>query len=242
VSAVSVPGAATGAALDPHGRVWLTGLGGGSGASQSGPNIVLAGRDSRAIAIGSTAAWIIGGNPGSIGRVDLGVLGAPQPISVPSPVAALGTAYARSWVAAADGTVKVLDDNGSTDQLAAPNVTPGTVGITSSDGVWFLSSTGQLDRINPIAGKAVGGRYSGHLAQVRVGAGAGGIGSTPGNEAIWVLSRADRTLTRIGTNGPTNEKVSAQVTFSAIPGHLAVGDHVAWVDIPTTHQVFAITF
>jgi serine/threonine-protein kinase len=239
VAKSSVPGSATGAALDGRGRVWLTGLG-GDGASQPSRNMVLAGRDSRAVTIGS-AAWIAGSNADNVGRVDLASLGAPQPISVTGPVAALGDEYGRVWVAATDGTVTVLNGDGSTS-LAAPNVTPGTVGVTSSNGVWFLSSTGQLDRVNPIESAGVAGRYKGHLAQVRVGAGAGGIGSSPKDDAIWVLSRADRTLTRIGTAPPHDEQVTGQVTFSATPGHLAVGDHVAWVDIPTMHQVFPITF
>jgi hypothetical protein len=162
---------------------------------------------------------------------------------VAGPVVALGNEYARTWVAGQDGTVTVLDTDGSNDPLAAPNVTPGTVGITSSDGVWFLSSTGQLDRIDPRGPPvAVAGRYKGHLAGVRVGAGTGGIGSSPNSHAIWVLSRADRTLTRIGTIGATDEQTTGQITFTATPGHLAVGDHVVWVDIPTTHQVFSITF
>ncbi|MFL5829478.1 MAG: serine/threonine-protein kinase [Solirubrobacteraceae bacterium] len=242
VAQVSVPGPATGAAIDDSGRVWLAGLGGGGGASQSGPHVVLAGSDSRALTLGSAAAWIAGSDPGSVGRVDLGPLGAPQQIHVKGPVAALGNEYSRTWVAATDGTVTVLDADGAVNPVAAPNVTPGTVGITSSNGVWFLSSTGQLDRINPIESQAVSGRYKGHLAKARVGAGAGGLGSTSGDDSIWVLSRADRTLTRIGTNGSDDEQVIGQITFTATPGHLAVGDHVAWVDIPTTHQVFPITF
>jgi Protein kinase domain len=241
VKQLPVSGSATAAALDGQGRVWLAGLG-GAGASQAGANVVLAGSDSRALTMGSTAAWVAGSNANAVGRIDLGPLGAPQQIRVPGPVASLGNEYSRTWVAAADGTVKVLNADGSANPVAAPNVTPGTVGITSSNGVWFLSSTGQLDRINPIESQAVAGRYKGHLAQARVGAGAGGIGSSHGDSSIWVLSRADRTLTRIGTSPPNDEQVIGQVTFTATPGHLALGDHVAWVDIPTTHQIFPITF
>jgi streptogramin lyase len=108
--------------------------------------------------------------------------------------------------------------------------------------VWFLSSSGRLDRIDPRVQVAVAGHYKAHLANVHVGAGAGGIGAQPTGDAIWVLSRADHTLTRIGTNGSTDEQVTAKIVFSATPGHLAVGDHVAWVDIPTTHEVYPITF
>jgi hypothetical protein len=241
VNHATTPGPATAAAVDGRGRVWLAGLG-GKGISQTTPSLILAGGDSRALTIGSTAAWIVAGNPNTVGRVDLGGLGASQPIAVTGPIATLGDAYARTWVASRNGAVSVLGDDGSHDALPAPNVTAGTVGVAESNGVWFLSSSGRLDRIDPRVQVAVAGHYKAHLAPVRVGGGAGGLGSAPNSNSIWVLSRADRTLTRIGTNGSTDEQVTAKIAFSATPGHLAVGDHMAWVDIPTTHEVYPITF
>jgi hypothetical protein len=241
INHATTPGPATAAAVDGRGRVWLAGIG-GKGVSQASPSLILAGGDSRAVTIGPTAAWIAGSDPNNVGRVDLGGLGEPQPIPVTGPIATLGDEYARTWVPSRAGAVTVLDDDGSRDALAAPDVTAGTVGIAQSNGVWFLSSSGALNRIDPRQNVAVGGRYNGHLARARVGAGAGGIGAAPNSNSIWVLSRAERTLTRIGTNGSTDEQVTAQIVFSATPGHLAVGDHVAWVDIPTTHEVYPITF
>jgi hypothetical protein len=35
---------------------------------------------------------------------------------------------------------------------------------------------------------------------------------------------------------------TAQVRFPAPPGRVAVGDHVVWVDIPSTGQIYPITF
>ena len=123
---------------------------------------------------------------------------------------------------------------------------PGTVGVVPSNGVWFLSSDGTLNRIDPratINGKPVPGHYiAAHGA--RSASAMAPPRSAPGRatDAIWVLSPGSKSLLRIGTQGPSDGKITARITFSATPGHLAVGDHVVWVDIPSAKIVIPISY
>jgi hypothetical protein len=243
VDATGGVGSVTAAGVDAQGRLWLAGAG-TSGIQKVGGNVVETGSDLRLLTLSSGAAWLADTGATSVTQVGLGDLASALPIPVAGPVGALGDAYGRIWVASRNGAVTVLNGDGSRSSLSAPDVTPGTVGIAPSNGVWFLSESGALDRIDPRTDPsvAVGGRYARHPVHIRAGREAAGIGAAAGTDSIWVLSRAERSLTRIGTSGVGNPKVTARVVFPAVPGHLAVGDHVAWVDVPSTRRVYPITF
>ena len=79
-------------------------------------------------------------------------------------------------------------------------------------------------------------------AQHPFSGGASAIGAWPGTHAIWVLSPGSKSLVRIGTQAPDDGKITARITFSATPGHLAVGDHVVWVDFPSAKTVIPISY
>ena len=239
------PGPPSALAVDADRRLWLAGV--GSSGVQKVPansNAVETGGDTNLLALDSGVAWIGARGANTVTRASLDSLQTTSdPVS--GPVAAFGVAFARLWVAAADGRVTVLDQDGGRNALPAPNVAPGTVGVVPSNGVWFVSSDGTLNRIDPrltINGAPVTGHYVEHPVSLRIAGGASAAGAWPGTNAIWVLSPATRSLVRVGTQGTQDGKITAQITFSVEPRHLAVGDHVVWVDIPSAHSVVPITY
>ena len=238
------PGPAAALGVDARGRVWVAGAGGNSVAHQAGNNVITTGAGTNLLALDSQAGWVATRGTSTVTRVDLGSLsGAPE--SVTGPIAALGTAFGRLWVAFNAGHVTVLDADGHHDALPAPDVEPGTVGVAPSNGVWFVSSNGTLNRIDPrtsINGQPVPGHYVEHRVSLSVRGGASAVGAWPGINAIWVLSPGSRSLVEIGTQVPNDGKIIAEVTFSATPGHLAVGDHVVWVDFPSAKAVIPISY
>ncbi len=238
------PGPASALGVDARGRVWVAGAGGSSVARQATRTVIATGSGTNLLAFDSQSAWVATRGTSTVTRVDLGSLsGAPEPVT--GPIEALGTAYGRLWVASDDGHVTVLDSDGHRDALPAPTVLPGTVGVVPSNGVWFVSSDGTLNRIDPratINGKPVPGHYIAHMVPLSIGGGASAIGAWPETNAIWVLSPESKSLVRIGTQGAADGKITAQIKFSATPGHLAVGDHVVWVDIPSAKVVIPISY
>ncbi len=239
----SYSGPAAALAVDPRSRLWVTGVGRPDGVHLAKGNVIEAGQGTNLIAIDSQAAWIATRGSSTIVRADLGSLSAaPHPVT--GPLSAFGVAFARVWAVASDGRVTVLDADGNRDAVPAPNVTPGTVGVVPSNGVWFVSSDGTLNRMDPrtnLAEVKSSGHYVLHPVPLRV-EGATAVGAWRDTNAIWILSRASRSLVRVGTRGADDGKITARVTFGGTPGHLAVGDHVVWVDIPSAHEVIPITY
>ena len=142
-------GSPTDIAVDKSGRVWVT---------ESQPNkvLVFSGATSRgiplssapsAIALQLAGGWIAAAGSNAITRVDMSSL-APSQVSVPDPVAAIGEAYGRLWVAAANGTLSALDESGK-PTLPGPQLPPHTLAVGHSDGVWFMSAAGSLTRVDP---------------------------------------------------------------------------------------------
>jgi streptogramin lyase len=257
---VSLSDDPTSVAVDPKGRVWMTGVGPTHVAildPSAGNHLtaVSAGPDPTAIAISNDAAWIANSGNSTITRVDLGSPTSTKTIPVVGPPAAIGEAYGRIWVASTTGAVTVLQDDGTRDSIAAPDVPGRTVGIAQSAGVWFLGALGNTDsavtRVDPRQSAEVntpsGPQYSKHSDQVAVGPLPAGIGAVNNDFSIWVLSQGNGILMRVGTGGQPapdakpDRKTIAQIQFPS-PGYLAVGDHVLWVDIPGTGQVYPITF
>ena len=240
---VTVSGSPTNVAVDARGRVWMTGVGAGGAAvfdphnGQTTP--VNAGTSPNLIAITASAAWLARAGEATVTRVPLAG-GAPQAIPVGRPIAALGAAFGRLWIAPTTGAVVVLDDDGSRDALAGPVIPPDTVGISHSNGVWFLSAS--LTRVDPRVSAATGGVYTGHADQAPVGPQPAGIGALNGDDSIWVLTKGDRTARRIATMGASNNHVLATVIVPATPGGLAVGDHIVWVEVPSTKLIYPIRF
>ena len=238
------PGPAAALGVDARGRVWVVGAGGNGVAHQAQSNVIATGAGTNLLALDSQAGWVAARGTSTVTRVDLRSLsGAPE--SVTGQIGAFGTAFGRLWVASDDGHVTVLDADGHHDALDAPDVEPGTVGVVPSNGVWFVSSRGALNLIDPrlsINGQPVTGHYVEHAVNRRVSGGASAVGAWPGTNAIWVLSPGSKSLVEIATGGSRNGKIIAKVTFSATPGHLAVGDHVVWVDIPSAKAVIPISY
>ena len=240
----SAPGPATALAVDPRSRVWAAGVGQSDGAQAAKGNVVEAGQGTNLLAIDSQAAWIGTRGAGTVIRADLGSLQSASH-SVTGPLAAFGIGFARLWAASSDGHVTVLDADGARDAVAAPNVASGTVGVAASNGVWFVSSGGTLNRMDPrttLPAVSASGHYVLHPVSLRIDGGASAVGAWPNTNAIWILSRGTRSLVRVGTQGADDGKITARVTFGAEPGHLAVGDHVVWVDIPSAHEVIPISY
>ena len=240
---ISLPGDPTSVAVDPSGRVWMTGVG-ATGVSVFDPNTgqrtsAPGGTGPNLIAISADAAWLAKSGATSISRVPLAG-GDAQVIPVADPISALGEAFGRVWVAPERGAVTVLNDDGTHNPPAGPVISPGTLGIASSNGVWFLSSS--LTRVDPRAQAATGGVYAAHRDQAPVGSIPAAIGALDNDSSIWVLSKGDLTLRRIATSGADNNRVIATVTFPATPGELAVGDHILWVDVPSTNMIYPIRF
>ncbi len=240
---ISLPGDPTNVAVDPSGRIWMTGVE-TTGVTVFDPNAgqrttVADGTDTNLIAISSGAAWLAKSGATSISRVPLAG-GTPQVIPIADPISALGEAFGRVWVAPERGAVTVLNNDGTHNALAGPVIPPGTLGIAHSNGVWFLSSA--LTRVDPRTQAATGGVYAAHREQAPVGSIPAAIGALDGDSSIWVLSKGDLKLRRIATSGTTNNSVIATVTFPATPGELAVGDHILWVDVPSTNMIYPIRF
>jgi serine/threonine protein kinase len=236
-------GQPSGVAVEPDGRVWVT---------ASGPNrIVVFGKGTRTpidlgtkptkVSLGSTAAWIETPGSSEVTRIDLHTL-ASQSVPVDGPVASIGEAYKKLWVAADSGHVTVLNDNGQLASLAAPSVPPNTVAIAHSDGVWFLSGNGTLTRIDPrqkINGQPVGPHYLEHLGAAHVPNPAADIAALGSQHVIWVSS--GMTVTGFNTHANGTPQF-AQIRFAAPPGRLAVRKGILWVAVPTEGVVYPITF
>ena len=242
-----LPGTANDLAVDGTGRVWMTGIG-STGVMVFVPNTrkltpVLAGQEvsPNLIAISPGAAWLSRSGSSTVTRVGLN-LQSRKTIPVGGPISALGAAFGRVWVAGAGGGVTVLDGDGTRSDLAGPSVPSGTVEISSSNGVWFLSAGRHLTRVDPRASAAAGRTYAMHPDQAPVGPLPAGIGALHQDNSIWVLTKGDSMLTRIATGGADNNRVIARVKFPGVPGDVAVGDHVVWVDIPGTGQVYPVMF
>jgi streptogramin lyase len=250
----------TSVAVDPQGRVWMTGVGSTHVAMldpRAGNRLtpINAGPDPTAIAMSGDAAWIASSSDSTVTRVDLSSPTSTRQITVSGTTAALGEAYGRIWVASTNRSVTVLQDDGTRDSIAAPNVPGRTVGIAQSAGVWFLAvlgnTVGRLTRVDPRQSAEVntpnGPQYSKHPDRAAVGPLPGGVGAINNDFSIWVLSQGDGILRRFGTGGQPapsakpDRRLIAQIQFPS-PGYLAVGDHVLWVDIPSTGQVYPITF
>jgi hypothetical protein len=56
-----------------------------------------------------------------------------------------------------------------------------------------------------------------------------------------MLRRFGTGIGATGTRPEPDRKLIAQIQFPS-PGYVAVGDHILWVDIPSTGQVYPITF
>ena len=239
------PGPASALGVDVRGRVWVAGAGGNSVVRQAADNVIATGAGTNLFALDSHSALdrrprhehgdprrpriarrrARYRSPGRSRRT-----GPPSPGCGSPPT----TATSPCWTA----TV-------SRDALPAPNVVPGTVGVVPSNGVWFVSSDGTLNRIDPrttINGTPVTGHYVEHpvplhrqrrrLRGRRVAGHERDLGAQPRVE----VTRADRDAR------PGDGKITARITFSATPGHLAVGDHVVWVDFPSAKTVIPISY
>ncbi len=234
-------GSPTDIAVDRSGRVWVT---------ETQPNkvLVFSGTTPRAIplssapsaiALSSQAAWVAAAGSNAITRVDMSSL-APGQVSVPDPVAAIGEAYGRLWVAAANGTLSALDESGK-PTLPGPQLPPNTLAVGHSDGVWFMSAAGSLTRVNPIITAAVGGRYAGHPDQFAVADPLAVIASLESDHLIWVGTGSGAVI-RLATSGPDDNHAVTTINFHVRPGQLAVRGGVLWVSIPSRNELYRVGF
>ena len=77
------------------------------------------------------------------------------------------------------------------------------------------------------------------LEVIRDNVGAG-VGNTP-YRALFNYLKTD-TLMRVGTSAPFDNKLIARIKFNAEPSLLAVGTRVAWVYLPSSRQLYPISF
>ena len=234
-------GVPTDIAVDKAGRVWVT---------ETQPNKVLVfqGAAARgvplpskpsAIALSPQAAWIAGSGSNAITRVDMSTL-APSQVTVPHPVAAIGEAYGRLWVASPSGALSALDESGK-PTLPGPQLPANTIAVGHSDGVWFMSAAGSLTRVDPRPSAAVGGHYMGHPNQFAVADPLAVIASLETSHLIWVGTGSGAVM-RIATSGAQNNHAVTTINFHVRPGQLAVRGGVLWVSIPSRDELYRVTF
>ncbi len=245
VQPTSVEGTPNALALDSRGRVWFTNPDAGTASFLGSQKPVSVGAGPVGIAMTAHAAWVASSGAKRVTRIDLETL-ASTAIPLPSPPVVIGQAYGRIWVALQDGSVKILQGNGQPDPIAAPSI-PGVVGLTPAFGVWFLSSDGTLNRVDPRSSVAVTtpsgqSQYREYRNQGSAGSSAVGPDSFNGSStSLWALSRTSKTLSEIASNGSQITHVIAAVRFGASPEQLAVGDGIVWVSVPSAKLLYPVS-
>jgi hypothetical protein len=240
-----IAGTPKGIALDPKGNVWVSGANGNTVTILQQHKDIPTGPDPGAITITNHAAWVLTAGTSAATRIDL-VTQVPERKPLPSPPVAVGQAYGHVWIACQDGSVRVFGTGGTPDPIAAPSI-DGVVGLTPAFGVWFLSGDGTLNRVDPrssVAARTQSGQlqYREYKDQGSVGASAvGPEASSDTSPSIWGLSRANKTLSEIASNGPQITNVIAAIRFGAEPAQLAVGAGVVWVTLPSAKVLYPIT-
>ncbi len=133
----------------PRSRVWAAGVGRLRRRPAATGNVVEAGQGTNLLALDSQAAWIgtRGAGHGHPRRSRL----APVGIALRDG----STRRLRRWVRAPVGGLFRRSRHGARRRRGArraspaPNVASGTVGVAASNGVWFVSSGGTLNRMDP---------------------------------------------------------------------------------------------
>ncbi len=239
-----VNGTPKGIALDPQGNVWVTGANGNTVTVLQRHKDIPTGPEPGAITITNHAAWVLTRGANAT-RIPLTTF-VPESIPLPAPPVAVGQAYGHVWIACEDGSVKVFGTGGKPDPIAAPSIT-GVVGITPAFGVWFLSADGTLNRVDPRGSVAVhtpSGQLQYREYKNQGNAGPSAVGPDALNDtstSLWALSRSNRTLSEIASNGPQITKVLAAISFGPTPEQLAVGDGVVWVSLPSAKVLYPIS-
>ena len=230
-------------AEDHTGRVWV---------AQTSPNaVVVFSHDGTRIkliplnlspaflAVSTDAVWAGASGSTDIARVNVSTL-APTTITAPNPAGAMGEAYGRLWVASADGSLSALDDSGK-PILKGPQLPADTVAVGHSNGVWFVAASGTMTRVDPRTQVATGGTYVVHTGQFHVADPIPDIASFEPKHLVWVGSKSDETVIRVGTAGAQNNRAVTTIQFHAPPGHLAVDTGGLWVAVPSQNKLYRVT-
>ena len=231
-----------GIAADTSGRVWIARGGGVTvfdpATRKSSP--VSTGSDPAAVVFTPTAAWVADPGQGAVTRISLDTLQTKRVDLGAQPTGVL-SAYNRLWVGTEDGRMRVLQDDGSADQVGGPTLRGRVVAGAPSRGVWVLSATGggsTLTRIDPrreVADQTGGGPvYHEPPGPPKVTGAPVGLVSL--DDAFWAAT-GDH-VTRFGTNGPGTKR--GEVTFPGDVGAVALGDGAVWATDPDARRVYRI--
>jgi hypothetical protein len=191
------------------------------------------------LAVSPDAVWAAASGATSIARINSSTL-APSTVTVPNPVGAMGEAYGRLWVASPDGSLSALDDTGK-PTLKGPTLPANTVAVGHSNGVWFVAASGTMTRVDPRTQVAQNGTYTSHPNQFHVANPIPDVASFEPGHLIWVGSKSDQTVIRVGTQPPQNNKAVTTIQFHAEPGHVAVDGGGLWVAVPSQNKIYRVT-
>lgn len=205
------------------------------------------------VAAGLGAAWVANTGDDTVTRIDASTF-ATRTISVRAMPTAIGTAFARVWVAQADRSLTVL--SGAGDLSGGVPELPGAgtpVAVTASNGEWVAQTAaggpGRLARIDPRVSVAVRKtppiQFVVHSDSPDAGADPQDIDALKNplmDNTFWVVSSSDHTVRRIGTLKPNNLKVLAKIPVGNAPSALAVFSRVVWVTDPGAKALYEITY
>ena len=243
-----------GVALDGStGDLWVVNAGSGDVTVLDGSGRVLrpsikVGEDPTAISVGSGAAWVANGGDGTVTRIDSRSFAARR-VDLGAGPTAIADEYGRVWVGKRDLSITVLSGHGALNGRVRLPGTGMPLAISASNGVWVVRAGGGLSKVDPRTDVAVVKtppyQYVVHPDAPAVGADprdVDALGGSLNDNTIWVISKSDHLLSRIGTLPPHNNQVLTAVRLAEAPDHVAVAPHVVWVSDPGQNALYEVTY
>jgi serine/threonine protein kinase len=233
--------------------LWVVNAGSGDVTVVDGSGRVLrpsikVGADPTAISVGSGAAWVANGGDGTVTRIDLRSFAARR-VDLGAGPTAIADEYGRVWVGKRDLSITVLAGDGTLNGRVRLPSTGMPLAISASNGVWVVRAGGGLSKVDPRTDVAVVKtppyQYVVHSDAPAVGADPRDVDALEGSlndNTIWVISKSDHLLSRIGTQPPHNNQVLAAVRLGEAPEHVAVAPHVVWVSDPGHNALYEVTY
>ena len=235
------------------GDLWVVNAGSGDVTVVDGSGRVLrpsikVGADPTAVSVGSGAAWVANGGDGTVTRIDSRSFTA-RPVDLGAGPTAIADEYGRVWVGKRDLSITVLSGDGALNGRVRLPGTRMPLAISASNGVWVVRAGGGLTKVDPRTDVAVVKtppyQYVVHSDAPAVGADPRDIDALEGSlndNTIWVISKSDHLLSRIGTMPPHNNQVLTAVRLGEAPDHVAVAPHVVWVSDAGQNALYEVTY
>jgi serine/threonine protein kinase len=206
------------------------------------------GADPAAITVGSGAAWVANGGDGTVTRIDSRSFATRQ-IDLGTGPTTIADEYGRLWVGKRDLSITVLSGDGALDGRVRLPGSQMPLAISASNGVWVVRAGGGLTKVDPRTQVALVKtppyQYAVHSDAPAVGGDPRDIDALEGSlndNTIWVISKSDHLLSRIGTMPPHNNQVLSSVPLGETPDHVAVAPHVVWVSDPGRKALYEVTY